>query len=120
MEDCPWVLDIMQEMMTEGNVFEKMFIKAYQVKQVEVVCTTLWLLWSNRNRVVHDQVCLTVKELGRRVKENIESYHTATFNEGVSNKGVIIFSGFLLLWGLLNLMQMLLITKLQRWQVLES
>ena len=56
-ECCPWVLEVIQDILSEGNIFEKLFIKAYQQKQVEVVCMTLWLLQFNRNRVVHDHLC---------------------------------------------------------------
>ena len=67
-----WVLEIMQGVLTEDNVIENLFIKAFQEKKVKVVCVILWLILFNRNKVVHDHLCQTSNEIIKRVKENVE------------------------------------------------
>ena len=71
-EVCPWVLEVVQGGLIEYNVIENLFIKSCQENKVEVVCVTLWLIWFNRNKVIHDHVCQTSFEIVKRVKENVE------------------------------------------------
>ena len=87
MEGCPWVMDFMEDIESDENILEKLFIKAYQKKQVEVICVTFWWLWFNRNKVLHDHHCLTMKELGRRVKDKSEGYHANAAQGMVTRQG---------------------------------
>ena len=77
----------MQDLVSDGNVFEKLFIKAYQEKQMEVVCLILWLLWYSRNRVIHDHLYQSAKEIGMRLKEYLDNCYVVPAQEVVFRQG---------------------------------
>ena len=66
---CPCVMEVTQDLTTEGLVLKRLFIKAVLVKKVKTRCTTLWLLWHNRNNVVHDKCWGNHNGIIRKVNE---------------------------------------------------
>ena len=69
---CKWIHEIFQDWFMEGDILERVFIKAAQAKEVEIFCTILWLLWHNKNKVVHEQICQTPDGIVRKAKDILE------------------------------------------------
>ncbi|OMO62153.1 reverse transcriptase [Corchorus capsularis] len=92
---CPWLRNYLNNWERRDKSWECLLIKAQNLGTIEIVCVVLWLLWMNRNKVIHERICALPSVLvikATRLVHEMEQSQCRRENNGVLQRMVHVWS----------------------------
>ncbi|OMO54874.1 reverse transcriptase [Corchorus capsularis] len=74
---CPWLMGYLYRWYGREDFWDCLLEKAAQLGSMEIVLTTMWRLWSNRNKSLHENVCSLPSTLCTSVARLLSEVGTA-------------------------------------------